>query len=111
MTFRQWQVGCSHDRVGLEVGRRTGAHRTAQHRQGTLGVVVREADALLVNGGDTMYLCHWMRESGLADLLPSLRDTVYVGMSAGSLVLTPPASGRVLSTVSRPPLTTARWDC
>jgi dipeptidase E len=50
---------------------------------------VREADALLVNGGDTLYLCHWMRESGLADLLPSLRDTVYVGLSAGSIVLTP----------------------
>jgi len=50
---------------------------------------VREADVLLVNGGDTLYLCHWMRESGLADLLPSLHDTVYVGLSAGSMVLTP----------------------
>src|SRR6202046_3049866 len=50
---------------------------------------VREADVLLVNGGDPLYLCHWMRESGLADLLPSLRDTVYVGLSAGSMVLTP----------------------
>ena len=50
---------------------------------------VREADALLVNGGDTLYLCHWMRESGLAGLLPSLPDTVYVGLSAGSMVLTP----------------------
>jgi len=42
-----------------------------------------------VNGGDALYLCHWMRESGLADLFPSLRDTVYVGLSAGSMVLTP----------------------
>jgi dipeptidase E len=50
---------------------------------------VREADVLLVNGGDPLYLCHWMRESGLAGLLPSLRDTVYVGLSAGSMVLTP----------------------
>ena len=50
---------------------------------------VREADVLLVNGGDALYLCHWMRESGLAGLLPSLRDTVYVGLSAGSMVLTP----------------------
>jgi dipeptidase E len=50
---------------------------------------VRDADVLLVNGGDALYLCHWMRESGLADLLPSLRDTVYVGLSAGSMVLTP----------------------
>ncbi|MER5635657.1 Type 1 glutamine amidotransferase-like domain-containing protein [Kitasatospora sp. NPDC002227] len=50
---------------------------------------VREADVLLVNGGDALYLAHWMRESGLADLLPSLPDTVYVGFSAGSMVLTP----------------------
>jgi dipeptidase E len=50
---------------------------------------VREADVLLVNGGDALYLCHWMRESGLADLLPSLDETVYVGFSAGSMVLTP----------------------
>ena len=50
---------------------------------------VREADVLLVDGGDATYLCHWMRESGLADLLPSLPDTVWVGVSAGSMVLTP----------------------
>jgi dipeptidase E len=50
---------------------------------------VRETDVLLVNGGDALYLCHWMRESGLADLLPSLRETVWVGLSAGSMVMTP----------------------
>lgn len=50
---------------------------------------VREADVLLVDGGDALYLCHWIRESGLADLLPSLTDTVWVGMSAGSMVMTP----------------------
>ena len=50
---------------------------------------VREADALLVNGGDPLYLCHWMRQSGLTDLLPSLPETVWVGLSAGSLVMTP----------------------
>ncbi|MFI2364022.1 Type 1 glutamine amidotransferase-like domain-containing protein [Promicromonospora sp. NPDC019610] len=50
---------------------------------------VRAADVLLVAGGDALYLNHWMRESGLADLLPSLTDTVYVGMSAGSMVMTP----------------------
>src|SRR5258708_27378804 len=36
-----------------------------------------------------MYLCHWMRQSRLADLLPSLRETVYVGLSAGSMVMAP----------------------
>jgi dipeptidase E len=50
---------------------------------------VRETDVLLVNGGDALYLCHWMRQSGLADLLPSLRDKVWVGLSAGSMVMTP----------------------
>jgi dipeptidase E len=50
---------------------------------------VQEADVLLVNGGDALYLGHWMRQSGLADLLPSLCETVYVGFSAGSMVLTP----------------------
>jgi dipeptidase E len=50
---------------------------------------VRETDVLLVNGGDPLYLSHWLRESGLADLLPSLRDTVYVGLSAGSMVMAP----------------------
>ncbi|SIR95581.1 Type 1 glutamine amidotransferase-like domain-containing protein [Microbacterium sp. RURRCA19A] len=50
---------------------------------------VREADVLLVDGGEAVYLAHWMRESGLAALLPSLRDTVWVGVSGGSMVLTP----------------------
>ena len=51
--------------------------------------MVQETDALLVNGGDALYLCYWMRQSGLADLLPSLREAVYVGLSAGSMVMTP----------------------
>src|SRR5678815_1534479 len=50
---------------------------------------VRETDALLVAGGDAVYLCHWMRQSRLADLLPSLSETVWVGFSAGSMVMTP----------------------
>ena len=50
---------------------------------------VREADVLLVNGGETSYLAYWMRQSGLADLLPSLSKMVYVGLSAGSLVMCP----------------------
>jgi dipeptidase E len=50
---------------------------------------VREADVLLVDGGEATYLCHWMRKSGLAELLPSLPDTVWVGVSAGSMVMTP----------------------
>jgi dipeptidase E len=51
--------------------------------------LVRETDVLLVAGGDALYLCHWMQQSGLADLLPSLHETVWVGLSAGSMVMTP----------------------
>jgi len=50
--------------------------------------MIQETDVLLVNGGDALYLCYWMRQSGLADLLPSLR-AVYVGLSAGSMVMAP----------------------
>ena len=50
---------------------------------------VRSADILLVNGGDAVFLAHWLRQSGLASLLPSLRDTVWMGLSAGSMALAP----------------------
>ncbi|UJP40591.1 Type 1 glutamine amidotransferase-like domain-containing protein [Cellulomonas palmilytica] len=50
---------------------------------------VEQADVLLVDGGDATYLAHWVRESGLADLLPGLTDTVWVGVSAGSMVMAP----------------------
>lgn len=52
--------------------------------------LVQEIDALLVGGGDPLYLCYWMRQSGLVGLLPSLRrEAVYVGLSAGSMVMAP----------------------
>jgi dipeptidase E len=52
--------------------------------------MVQEIDALLVAGGDPLYLCYWMRQSGLAELLKSLRrEAVYVGVSAGSMVMAP----------------------
>ena len=51
--------------------------------------LVREADVLLVAGGEVLYLAYWMRQSGLTDLLPSLSETVWVGLSAGSMVMTP----------------------
>lgn len=50
---------------------------------------VREANVLLVGGGDVLYLCYWLRQSGLVDLFPSLSDKVWVGMSSGSMVMTP----------------------
>ena len=50
---------------------------------------VRETDVLLASGGDAVYLAHWMRQCGLADMLPTLHDTLWMGMSAGSMVMTP----------------------
>lgn len=49
---------------------------------------VRAADVLLFWGGDPLYLSHWVRQSGLAELLPSLRDTVWVGVNAGAMAAT-----------------------
>ena len=46
---------------------------------------VQAADALLFWGGDPLYLSFWLQESGLADLLPSLTGSVYVGVSAGAV--------------------------
>ena len=48
-----------------------------------------EADVLLVGGGDPLYLNYWMQKCGLAELLPSLPKLVYLGLSAGSMVVTP----------------------
>jgi dipeptidase E len=50
---------------------------------------VRAADILLVNGGDAVFLAHWMRQCGLADLLPTLSDKVWMGLSAGSMAMAP----------------------
>jgi len=50
---------------------------------------LQETDVLLVGGGDCQYLSYWMRQSGLADQLPLLlRNTVYLGLSAGSMIMT-----------------------
>jgi dipeptidase E len=50
---------------------------------------VQAADALPVQGGDVFYLRRWRRESGLADLLPTLRATVYMGIRASRRVTAP----------------------
>ena len=51
--------------------------------------MLQETDALLVGGGDCQYLCYWMQQSGLAEMLPSLlHKIVYVGLSAGSMIMT-----------------------
>ena len=47
------------------------------------------ADVLLVNGGDPLYLHYWMKTSGVAAYLKTLEHLVYVGLSAGSMIMTP----------------------
>ncbi|HEU0130246.1 MAG TPA: Type 1 glutamine amidotransferase-like domain-containing protein [Mycobacteriales bacterium] len=61
---------------------------------------VEAADALLVWGGDPVYLSHWLRESGLTDVLPSLDRLVYVGTSAGAI-----ATARTFGETYTEPLT------
>jgi len=45
------------------------------------------ADVLFFSGGDALYLMHWLKKCGLAESLPELlKNRVYVGISAGSMV-------------------------
>lgn len=49
---------------------------------------VMAADVLLVNGGDPLFLHHWMVQSGFADCLKDF-EGVYVGLSAASMIMAP----------------------
>lgn len=50
---------------------------------------IEKADVLVVGGGNAYYLMHWMIESGLESMIPSLlKDKIYVGISAGSMITT-----------------------
>jgi dipeptidase E len=51
--------------------------------------LVQQADVFVVSGGDALYLCHWMRASGLSDMLASLEHPVWLGMSGGSMAMAP----------------------
>lgn len=54
------------------------------------------ADILFFEGGNTYHLMHWIRESGLVNLLPELlKSKVYVGSSAGSMVTNPDLNDRL----------------
>ncbi|MDE3108238.1 MAG: Type 1 glutamine amidotransferase-like domain-containing protein [Acidobacteriota bacterium] len=50
--------------------------------------ILEQTDALLVWGGNVMYLNYWLRASGVAEILPTLENLTYVGVSAGSIVTT-----------------------
>jgi dipeptidase E len=48
---------------------------------------LESADAIVLGGGNPLYLSYWLRASGLAERLPSvLERKVYLGISAGSMV-------------------------
>ncbi|MFA6194693.1 MAG: Type 1 glutamine amidotransferase-like domain-containing protein [Patescibacteria group bacterium] len=51
---------------------------------------IEAGDVLFFSGGHSSHLMRWLKESGLAELLPELLKTrVYAGISAGSAVATP----------------------
>lgn len=57
---------------------------------------------MLFEGGNTFHLMYWIHKSGLKGLLPELLKTrVYVGISAGTIVMTP---SLVLSGSEKEPL-------
>ncbi len=49
---------------------------------------LEESDVLFFEGGNTYHLMEWVNKSGLIKILPELLKTrVYVGVSAGSMIL------------------------
>ncbi|MFA7252669.1 MAG: Type 1 glutamine amidotransferase-like domain-containing protein [Candidatus Paceibacterota bacterium] len=51
---------------------------------------LENADVIMVGGGNTSYLMGQIKKSGLAKALPDLlKSRVYVGISAGSMVVSP----------------------
>jgi len=51
--------------------------------------IFEKADILLFGGGNSFYLMHWLKKTGINDLLPQMLKTkVYMGISAGSMVAT-----------------------
>jgi hypothetical protein len=86
--FHQRSIRKPHERATLEVLVSAGAHRAGriEEEHNPFGL---ETDVLLASGGDALYLCNWMRKSGLADLLPSLSEMVWVGLRPGSMLMTP----------------------
>lgn len=50
---------------------------------------LEKADVIMVGGGNTFHLMHWVRKSGLdRELREWLNTKVYVGISAGSMICT-----------------------
>lgn len=51
--------------------------------------MIEEADVIQMGGGNASYLSYWLQKSGLFDALPELLKTkVYIGISAGTMVMT-----------------------
>ncbi len=51
---------------------------------------LEESNVIFVGGGNTFHIMHWVKKSGLEELLSELLKTrVYVGISAGSCIAGP----------------------
>lgn len=49
---------------------------------------LEKSDMFFVEGGNSFHLMHWIIKSGLKEVLPDLlKNRVYVGVSAGSMVM------------------------
>lgn len=54
---------------------------------------LQSVDVLFFSGGNSFHLMRWIKESGLAELLPEMLKTkVWAGISAGSMVTAPKLS-------------------
>ena len=61
---------------------------------------LESADVLFFEGGSVYHLMRWLNKSGLTKLLPNLlKDKVYMGASAGSMVTNPDLALKLLQVI------------
>jgi dipeptidase E len=64
---------------------------------------IEEADVIVMGGGNAPYLSYWLQRSGLFEALPELlKNKVYVGVSAGSMMLTAGIVSSVIGQTDNP---------
>ncbi len=77
-------------RAGVGVARRPRADGPAQHRRRAVdGPGSRTRTCCSSTAGTRRTSDYWVQASGLAEYLPALPDNVWLGVSAGSMVMTP----------------------
>lgn len=87
---KQWLINDLHNCATLGFKKISILNIEASPKEKMWRPRLEEADVILIGGGNTFYLMHWLQKSGIAKALPQLlKKRVYVGISTGSIVTGP----------------------